>query len=68
MKAGEILSLVTDILGLISNGIKQLKFPINDSVHSKGCKVDGKGWILKFNTNSLDILHNFIFNDVEYNQ
>lgn len=65
MKAGEILSLGTDVLGLIGNGIKQLEFPVDDGVNSKGGIISGKGWVLQFEPNSLNILHNFIFDDVE---
>lgn len=65
MKAGEILSLGTDILGLIGNGIKQLEFPVDDNVNSKGGTINGKGWVLQFEPDSLNILHDFIFDDIE---
>ncbi len=67
MKAGKILSLGTNILGLISNGITQMEFPIDDNIHSTGGIVDGKGWVLQFTKDSLSILHDFIFENLEYN-
>ena len=63
MKAGQILSIGTKVLSIGDFNIKQMEFPIDDGVHSKGGKVNGK-WVLQFEPSSLDILHDFIFKNI----
>ncbi len=65
MKPAQILGLGGDILKIGDLSIDQMEFPINDGVHSKGEKVNGK-WVLQFNPNSIDILHDFIFKNINY--
>jgi hypothetical protein len=38
-----------------------MEFPIDDGIHSTGGILSGAGWVLQFDPNSLDILHDFIF-------
>ncbi len=48
--------------------IKQFEFPIDDEIHSTGGIYGKAGWVLRFDPDTLDILHDFIFNDIEFKQ
>jgi hypothetical protein len=63
MKPTQILSLGTKLLSIGNLDIKQLEFPIDDGVNSTGGKIGGV-WYLQFDPDSLEILHNFIFEDI----
>ncbi len=45
--------------------IKQGEFPIIDEVHSKGGKYKKAGWVWRYDTNSVVVLKQFIFDDVD---
>ena len=62
MKPNEIISVGTKALGFSASGLTQIEFPV-EGVNASGGKVDGKGWVLQFEAESLDMLHNFIFNN-----
>ena len=65
MRPTEILSLGGKVLGLGNLSITQMEFPIDDGVNSKGHIInDATGWVLEFNADSLDTLHNFIFKNI----
>ncbi|MDV9595020.1 LCP family protein [Clostridioides difficile] len=66
MNGTEILSLAKRILDIGNLNIKQFEFPIDDDIHSKGGIYKNSGWVLRFESDSLVYLHDFIFNDVEY--
>lgn len=65
LKPTSIISIATKVLGFGTLELKQLEFPIDDGINSKGGIIDGKGWVLQFNPDSLTTLHDFIFEDVE---
>ncbi len=67
MKPNEILALGTEVLKIGNFNIKQFEFPIDDGVHSTGGIYGSAGWVLRFEEDSLSILHDFIFEDKEYN-
>lgn len=64
MKPAQILSIGTKILSIGDFNIKQMNFPIDDGVHSTGGIYGHSGWVLRFEESSLDILHDFIFNNI----
>ncbi len=64
MKPAQILSLGSKILSVGNFNIKQMNFPIDDGVHSIGGIYGNSGWVLRFDESTLDILHDFIFNDI----
>lgn len=66
MKPNEIMSLATEVLKIGNFKIKQFEFPIDDGVHSTGGIYGSAGWVLRFEEDSIDILHDFIFEDIEY--
>lgn len=65
MKPTQIMGLAGKVLGLGNLELKQMEFPIDDGVHSKGGNL-GKstGWVLQFTPDSLEILHDFIFMNI----
>lgn len=63
LKPSEIVSIGSSVLRFNNLAIKQLEFPVNDGINSDGGVVDGEGWVLKFNPDSLSILHEFIFEE-----
>lgn len=67
MKPNEILALGTEVLKIGNFNIKQFEFPIDDGIHSTGGIYGSAGWVLRFEEDSLSILHDFIFEDKEYN-
>ena len=64
MKPAQILSLGTKILSIGNFNINQMNFPIDDGVNSTGGIYGNAGWVLRFKESSLDILHDFIFNNI----
>ena len=64
MKPAQILSLSTKILSIGNFNINQMNFPIDDGVNSTGGIYGNAGWVLRFKESSLDILHDFIFNNI----
>ena len=64
MKPAQILSLGSKILSVGNFSIKQMNFPIDDGVHSTGGVYGNSGWVLRFDESTLDILHDFIFNNI----
>ena len=64
MKPAQILSLGSKILSVGNFNIKQMNFPIDDGVHSIGGIYGNSGWVLRFDESTLDILHDFIFNNI----
>ena len=64
MKPSQMLSLGTKILSIGDFNIKQMNFPIDDGVHSTGGIYGNSGWVLRFEESSLDILHDFIFDNI----
>lgn len=67
MKPTEILALGGKVLGLGNLELKQMEFPIDDEIHSKGHIISHQtGWVLEFTPDSLDILHDFIFKDIMF--
>lgn len=66
MKPTEIISLGADVLSIGNFNLKQLEFP--PAEYSKGGIVGNDGWVWQYDKEKcLPILHEFIFNDVEYN-
>ncbi|MGL6107826.1 MAG: LCP family protein, partial [Romboutsia sp.] len=66
MRPAGILALGGQVLGLGNLNIEQMEFPIDDGVHSTGGIVNNQtGWVLQFDPDTLDILHDFIFNDIK---
>ncbi|WP_131043828.1 LCP family protein [Clostridioides difficile] len=68
MKPNAILSLGAQVLKMGDLNIKQFEFPIDDEIHSTGGIYGKAGWVLRFDPDTLDILHDFIFNDIEFKQ
>lgn len=65
MKPTEIIGLGTDILSIGNLDLKQMEFPIDDGIHSKGGIINHHtGWVLQFDPDSITILHDFIFQDI----
>lgn len=66
MKPNEILGLGAEVLRIGNYNVKQFEFPIDDDKHSIGGIYGNSGWVLRFEKSSLNILHDFIFKDKEY--
>lgn len=64
MKPTQIMSLGSTVLAIGNLDLKQMEFPIDDGVHSTGAILGDAGWVLQFEPSSLDILHDYIFNDI----
>ncbi|MDU6983153.1 MAG: LCP family protein [Terrisporobacter othiniensis] len=50
--------------GAIKN-IKQGQFPITDDVHVKGGTYKDAGWVWLYDLNSVSVLHDFIYDDID---
>ena len=61
-------TLGAQVLKMGDLNIKQFEFPIDDEIHSTGGIYGKAGWVLRFDPDTLDILHDFIFNDIEFKQ
>ncbi|RDY25003.1 LytR family transcriptional regulator [Romboutsia maritimum] len=66
MKPTEILGLGGTVLSLDDLSIKQEEFPIDDDIHSTGGIYGDAGWVLRFDPDTLDILHDFIFSNIRF--
>lgn len=66
MKPNSIFALGLRVLKIGNLDLKQFEFPIDDGVHSTGGIYGKAGWVLRFEPDSLQILHDFIFEDIEY--
>ena len=67
MKPTEIISLAGKALSIGDLSIKQMEFPITTNGLSTGGIINNStGWVLQFNSDSLSILHDFIFRDIPY--
>lgn len=64
MKPSQILGLGSTVLSLGNINIKQIEFPIDDDIHSKGGKYGDAGWVLRFEKDTLPLLHDFIYSDI----
>ena len=64
MKPSQVLGLGATVLGLGNLDIKQIEFPIDDDLHSKGGIYGGAGWVLRYDKSSLPLLHDFIYNNI----
>lgn len=62
MKPTEIIGLAGKILGIGSLSITQIEFPFADA--STSVTLPSKGFVIKFDESSLDILHDFIFKNI----
>lgn len=47
------------------NNVKQGQFPIIDDVHVKGGTYKDAGWVWLYDLNSVNVLKDFIFNDID---
>lgn len=66
MKPTEMLSIGTTVLGIGISNIKSLEFPMEQ--YSTGGSYGHAGWVWRYDEDKcLPILHDFIFNDVEFN-
>lgn len=61
MKPGEIIKVGTQVLSFGNLDINQMEFPVDDGINSTGGILGSAGWVLQFDPDSLEILHNFIF-------
>lgn len=64
--SSEILSLAANAYssGAVNN-VKQGQFPIIDNVHVKGGTYKDAGWVWLYDVNSVCVLKDFIFNDID---
>lgn len=64
--SSEIFSLAANAYssGAINN-VKQGQFPIIDNVHVKGGTYKDAGWVWLYDLNSVSVLKNFIFKDID---
>ena len=46
------------------NNVKQAQFPIIDDLHVKGGTYKDAGWVWLYDLNSVQVLKDFIFNDI----
>lgn len=65
MKPTQILGLAGTVLKVGNLEIKQIEFPINDGVHSIGGKYGNAGWVLRYDKDTLPLLHDFIYKDIK---
>lgn len=67
MKPTQIIGLGTKALSIGDLSIKQMEFPITtDGLSNGGIINSSTGWVLQFDPSSLSILHDFIFNNIQY--
>lgn len=64
--SSEILNLAANAYssGAVNN-VKQGQFPIIDDVHVKGGTYKDAGWVWLYDVNSICVLKDFIFNDID---
>ena len=69
MSTTKMIKYGIDVLRIGTGSIKQMEFPIVSSEkYSTGGIYGGYGWVLRFEPESIKILKNFIFNDVQFNE
>ncbi|TQQ83976.1 LytR family transcriptional regulator [Peptacetobacter hominis] len=66
MKSTQIVSLGISVVRMGNLDIKQFEFPITDSPHSIEGIYGNAGWVIQFDDESVKILQDFIFEDIEY--
>jgi LCP family protein required for cell wall assembly len=64
MNPNTIISLGTQLIGIGNLDLKSLEFPMNID---KGRKIGNSGFVIPFDSEDIDVLHDFIFKDIEYN-
>ena len=65
MKPLGIIDIAGSILKIGNFDITQMEFPINDGVLAKNDRINGKA-VITFSPDSISILHDFIFDDIIY--
>lgn len=63
MKPDEILNIAGRVLKIGDFNINQMEFPIDDGINSKNVRINNKS-VMQFEPSSLDILHDFIFENI----
>lgn len=66
MKSTQIVSLGISVVRMGNLDIKQFEFPITNSPHSIEGIYGKAGWVIQFDDESVKILQDFIFEDIEY--
>lgn len=61
MTPTDIISTGITCLNLIGEGINRLEFPIEENGMSEAVTLPGAGFVIKYDEESLEDLHNFIF-------
>ena len=65
LTVGEMLNLAfTSYSFATSKEIKQAEYPIIDDKHVKGGKYKNAGWVWLYDVNSIGVLHDFIYEDI----
>ena len=69
MSTTKMIKYGIDVLRIGTGSIKQMEFPIVSSEkYSTGGIYGNYGWVLRFEPESIKILKNFIFNDVQFDE
>jgi LCP family protein required for cell wall assembly len=63
MNPNTIISLGTQLIGIGNLDLKSLEFPMNID---KGRKIGDSGFVIPFDSEDINVLHDFIFKDIEY--
>jgi len=63
MNPNTIISLGTQLISIGNLDLKSLEFPMNID---KGRKIGDSGFVIPFDSEDIDVLHDFIFKDIEY--
>ncbi|WP_027701389.1 LCP family protein [Metaclostridioides mangenotii] len=64
MNPNTIISLGTQLISIGNLDLKSLEFPMNID---KGRKIGNSGFVIPFDSEDINVLHDFIFKDIEYN-
>ena len=62
MKPTQIIGLAGKVLGIGNLSVSQIEFPLEN--YSTPITLPSKGFVIKFDESSLDILHDFIFKNI----
>ena len=64
--SGEILKISLSCINILNKGneIKKAEFPITDNMHAKGGIYKNAGWVWLYDLNSVSVLQDFIYNDI----
>lgn len=65
MSPNTMIALGTQLIGIGNLDLKSLEFPMDID---KGRKIGNSGFVIPFDSEDLEVLHDFIFKDVEYNK